>query len=59
MNLHDIVSPTWTAEDAIRICDLLDTLRDAIWRLHARAIHEHIQQRELREAFHADINPDP
>lgn len=59
MTIHDIVSPAWTAEEAIQVCDLLDALRAAIWRVHARAIHEHAQQCELREAFEAELNPDP
>lgn len=61
MTIHridDLVSPAWTAEEALHICELLETLRDVIYRVHARAIHEHAQQRELREVFEAEFNPD-
>lgn len=58
MTIHDIVSPAWTAEEALHLCDLLDALRDAIWRVHRRAIHEHSMNLEQQAAFEADLRAD-
>lgn len=57
MTIHridDLVSPAWTAEEALHICDLLESLRDVIWRVHSRAIHAHLEHLDLRAAFEAE-----
>jgi len=50
MTIHDIISPAWTAEEAMHVCDLLEALRDAIWRVHASAIYRHTDELELKAA---------
>ena len=61
MTIHridDLVSPAWTAEEALQICDLLESLRDVIWRVHSRAIRAHLEQLDLRAAFEAEESLD-
>jgi|GEM_PF-3331611 len=58
MTIDDIISPAWTAEEALHICDLLETLRDVIWRVHSRAIHAHLEQLDLKAAFEAERHLD-
>lgn len=57
--IDDLVSPAWTAEEALHVCDLLETLRDVIWRVHSIAIHAHLEKLDLRAAFDAERPPDP
>ena len=39
MNINDILPPTLEPADALRLCDLLDAVQTAIWRVHGQAIN--------------------
>lgn len=55
MTIHDLVSPALTPEEALNLCEALDALRDAIWRIHGAAMADHIDNLAMQADFEAEL----
>lgn len=39
LNINDILSSTLEPADVLRLCDLLEAIQTALWRVHGHAIN--------------------
>jgi hypothetical protein len=52
------IPTTWTPEQAFAVFELLDELRDAIWRCYALQVQEEYRDQLAQHAEQRPIDPD-